>query len=140
MKRLALVLFLVSNFLYGCDDPLAWFKRKVYRIKIVNNSDNLIRFHPGYIYPDTLLPTFEPLLVGIEADNFFYLDMEEKWEEVFSELPADTLSIFFFSEDTLKLYTWDQIRADYKILDRYDLSLQDVKDNNWEVVFPRKDI
>jgi len=139
MKRLALVsgFLLVLNFLHGCDDPFEWFKRKVYRITIRNNSDNFIRIYPKYDYPDTLLPFSMPLMDGIRARNYIFFDNENKWEEVFSELPADTLSIFFFSEDTLKLYTWDQIRADYKILDRYDLSLQDVKDNNWEVVFPR---
>lgn len=51
-------------------------------------------------------------------------------------LPADTLSIFIFSYDTLRKYDWETIRKEYKILKRYDLSLPDLRNLNWKVVYP----
>jgi hypothetical protein len=47
----------------------------------------------------------------------------EKW---ILDLPHDTLSIYFFSQDTLNKYSWEEIQRDYKILRRYDLSIEDI--------------
>ena len=42
-----------------------------------------------------------------------------------SSFPQDTVSIFIFSKDTLDKFSWFEIQSGYKILQRYDLSLED---------------
>ncbi|HNB11084.1 MAG TPA: hypothetical protein PK754_16140, partial [bacterium] len=59
-----------------------------------------------------------------------------RWEERFEDLPAETLMIFIFDADTLDQVPWEKVRSEYKILRRYDLSLQDLKDRDWKVVYP----
>ena len=121
----------------SCEDPLSFFAERVYRVRMVDQSGIGFSYIVGYNYPDTLIPGDNNRLRGVEQGGYGYLDSKKKWKEVYDGLPADTLSIFFFSGDTLIKYPWEKIRVDYNILDRYDLSLQDLENNNWEVVFPR---
>lgn len=47
------------------------------------------------------------------------------------------LSVFVLHADTVRKYSWDEIRDDYNILVRYDLSKEDVKSfKNYTIPFP----
>ncbi|NWO28348.1 hypothetical protein [Capnocytophaga sp. oral taxon 903] len=59
-----------------------------------------------------------------------------QWGEILKKLPKDTLSIFIFSSDTLNKYSWEEVRRDYKILKRYDLSYEDCVRLNFIVPYP----
>ena len=48
----------------------------------------------------------------------------------------DTLIIFVFNSDTLATYGWENVKDDYLISQRYDLSLNDLKRMNWHLSFP----
>jgi len=52
------------------------------------------------------------------------------------ENTIDTLHIFVFEEDVLSIYTWEKVVNDYMVLQRYDLSLQDLQQLNWQVSYP----
>ena len=89
-------------------------------------------------YPDTVLPQLPqkfPDLYKIN-DELHNVIMGYTEDEIYSLLPADTLSIFFFDPDTLAKYDWETIRKDYKILIRYDLSRQDLKKLDWCFYYP----
>ena len=58
------------------------------------------------------------------------------WKEYFKALPNDTLSFFIFSTDTLNKYPWSDIVRDYKILKRYDFSLQDMIKIRGQIHYP----
>jgi hypothetical protein len=82
----------------------------------------------GVLFPDTLLPatrTFE--VIPVRPGGRFVLQNSINWERVISQLPKDTLSVFFFHTDTLNKYAWEEIRDRYMILRRYDLSLDDFR-------------
>jgi hypothetical protein len=87
-------------------------------------------------YPDTAISELKPSFCFVAAHGRNYLGNGEKWENVFPKLPADTLSIYVFSADTLKAFDWSQIRTGYKVLKRYDLSLQDLEKTNWVINYP----
>jgi len=55
---------------------------------------------------------------------------------IFALLPTDTMSIFFFDPDTLAKYDWSIIREEYKILVRYDLSHDNLRELKWCVCYP----
>jgi hypothetical protein len=110
------------------------------RLTIVNNSDKRIFYVEGVTYPDTSIGSYNPVRSfaenGANPHSSNGITILGKWEESFKELPVDTLMIFIFDADTLEQVPWDKIRSEYKILKRYDLSLQDLKDRDWKVVYP----
>ena len=60
-----------------------------------------------------------------------------EWRDViFKSLPADTLSIFIFSQDTLDKYDWEDIQRGYKVLQRYDISFDDFVKRHGEFYYP----
>ena len=60
-----------------------------------------------------------------------------EWRDViFKSLPADTLSIYIFSQDTLDRYNWAVVQSDYKVLQRYDISYDDFIKFRGEFYYP----
>lgn len=69
--------------------------------------------------------------------NFKYSDSYgSSFEDLFSYLPQDTLSMYFFAQDTLNKYSWEEIQAGYKVLQRYDISLQDLIRLDYTIAYP----
>ena len=134
MRKLIFMLVLIGW--SSCD------KDKSYTIRVENKTTKAIQVtagYPGfgmYSYPDTTLPASKPSLTYVEVNDYNYLINRFKWDQEILKLPNDTLSIFVFSADTIKAYKWSEIKAGYKVLKRYDLSLQDLEKSNWTVTYP----
>ena len=76
----------------------------------------------GIVYPDTATPRGRVgSLVKLETGYPYWYSTtkEPAW--------VDTLSIFIFDADTINMYSWEEIRKGYKILQRYDISPEDIK-------------
>ena len=122
--------------LFSCEWP---YMDKVDPLYIKNKSYHTISIYPArrgfdFLYPDTSItlkykpyPLESFLSTNIDSDN---------WEEEIEFLPKDTLSIFIFSTDTLNKYSWEEVRRDYKLLKRYDLSIQDLELLDYKVYYP----
>ena len=114
---------------------------KWYSIKIINNSSKDILVLPGYAkyganeYPDTCLPNQKPSLLFVGKNDYNFLDASFEWEEIINDLPADTLTIFYFMADSINILSWDKIRTKYIIIKRDDLSISDLKLKNWTLTF-----
>jgi hypothetical protein len=104
-----------------------------YYIKIQNNSNDKVRCYASYNFPDTSLNQTKPRLQLINPKSFTTIGSQEKWDKV---LAKDTLEIFIISEDTLIKYDWSIIQIDYKILKRFDLSIQDIERLGSNVIYP----
>ena len=116
---------------------------KKYPVYLKNNADHSIGSYFGLggefgtIYPDTSLPSVNKYVITeIKPESRYIYDSGLKWEEVYSMLPKDTMSVFIFHTDTLEKDNWEEIRNNYKILKRYDLSLDDLKRMNWTITYP----
>ena len=71
-----------------------------------------------------------PLLFILEPSEKSYVECfegDDPLGELFSYLPHDTLSVFVLHADTVRKYSWDEIRNSYNIVVRYDLSEEDVR-------------
>lgn len=134
-----LILTYVLLFL-GCELAMD----TIYPLYIYNKTNNqYIAYYItaggkyGSFYPDTLLPNSNIYIYRrIDPQKYFSTDSRRKWRDIFKELPKDTLSIFIFSSDTLNKYSWEEVRRDYKILKRYDLSIQDLELLDYKVYYP----
>jgi hypothetical protein len=113
-----------------------------YPIILKNNSDYSIDCYfalggkYGIYYPNNLPDTNIYLIRGIKQKKDYYYDSSSKWDEVFSYLPSDTLSIYIFHTDTLTKYPWEEVRDKYMVLKRYDLSLSDLEKLKFNVPYP----
>ncbi len=132
---LKIIMFLCLLFnLTACEDNPLTVTR--YSIKIVNNTSTRLNCSYGDAYPDTSLPLNYPYIIHILPNDFHNFNSSKKWESVVAEAPSDTLSFFIFNSDTLNAFPWAQIRNEYKILKRYDLSIQDLQSTNYTITYP----
>ena len=144
MKKTILLHIFLLTLLISCKD-FDFAMDYESGIEIKNKSNHLIGLYIGvkeynveYIYPDTLLPSTNKHIkydISKILRPGTYLP-PKKEREFFKELPKDTLSIFIFSTDTLNKYSWEEVRRDYKILKRYDLSYEDCVRLNFIVPYP----
>jgi len=113
-------------------------------IQIRNNSDQSIStfialpIEVGFAYPDTTLPLNEIVMQSAAPGQQNFYDFPTSLEEVLSELPNDTLSVYYFSTDTLNKYSWEEIRDNYMILRRDDLMppASEVQRDFWLIEYP----
>jgi hypothetical protein len=49
---------------------------------------------------------------------------------------SDTLMFFLFSTDTLRKYSWEEIKRDYKVLKRYDITGGELNKLDWTLTYP----
>lgn len=126
----ASILLMLFTFL-GCKELL----EQDTPIYFDNQSNKIIQLYiplvgmDGVVYPDTTLK-IQKMNIGYNTlpGQRAYAGISnisiEKWISSFSK---DTVSIFIFSKDTLDKYPWENIQQDYKILQRYDFSAEDIK-------------
>lgn len=109
----------------------------LYEYSIITSVNYGLNLTP--VYPDTTLREFQEHSYKIQPNEKYDLiaTVNRTWDEKYNEdFPADTMSIFVLHADTFNLHDWSTIREDYKILIRYDLSLDDLKRLNYNIYYP----
>jgi hypothetical protein len=123
MKKIFLITYLLVIVLGCCKIPTK------YNVWFVNNAEYgivpYLLFAGEHIYPDTLF-IYKPTGV-IEPRSHTYTDISAPLETMIQRTLKDTLSFFYFHADTLNKYPLEILQQDYKILQRYDLSSNDVR-------------
>jgi len=112
-------------------------------ILIENHSSHPIGFYLatggvyGTMYPDTSVPNNPTYIISkVGINKTFYNNSSFDWIRIFNALPKDTLSVFIFDSDTLAKYPMEIISQQYKVLKRYDLSIDNLRKLNWKVPYP----
>jgi hypothetical protein len=138
MKAIILIIY-ITFCIQGCnckkfaEFPLFVQNNSTHSISVFfNDNEN----HKA-IYPDTSISIVEQGIIAIPKGEKEAIAGSRNWESVFEvSVPNDTLSIFIIHSDTLAKYTWSEIRRDYNILKRYDLSFQDLERIGWKLQYP----
>ena len=108
-------------------------------IRFINNTDKSIYVDGSNSYPDTL----NNQLGGVETQPQFFkvypntenreaLHQRDFWEVEFINIPSDTLMVYVFDADLLEAHT---THVNNTIIQRYDLSLQDLQYVNWTLTY-----
>lgn len=139
MKYLKIFIGCIACFLlFGCEKFIQRFGDKECSLEFDNNAEYevvvyspLLGFLKNYdpIYPDTILPLEKPVEVfNINGGKsaFLCFSCSRPFSDIYSSCKTDTLSLFVFSADTLKTYSWDSVCTAYKVLQRYDVTLSDL--------------
>ncbi len=140
---------LLPIFLCGeCDIAMD----REYNIYMINNSQYDIisivnsisidrgRYYTNISYPDTILSTKRDF-IGVPQkksnEKYAFAGNSSSWEAIYKHLiPNDTISVFVFDSEVLDTYPWEEVRDEYKILKRYDLSLEDLQKLNFTLHYP----
>ncbi|PRP68281.1 hypothetical protein BST86_04095 [Nonlabens agnitus] len=107
----------------------------------INQSNHGVFFYEantnaGIVYPDTSITLNRNLLSVIAPYTTLSTGGFRSSKETFSELPTDTLSVYFFHPEVIESSTFESLRLNYRVLKRYDLSYKDFLMLNKEVIYP----
>lgn len=114
-------------------------------ITTVNNSDQAIYVGiSGLSYPDTTFvgesPAEDPVhtLIAAQQANATTLYSPECWEKRIPRISSEILSVYVFDAYTIDSIPWDTVIAQQRYAARYDLSLEDLKTQNWTLIYPKE--
>lgn len=111
------------------------FSDRDYIIRVRNNSEQTVSVFAGY-FPDTLLPEIKPNLKIISPWESKEIYDKEVDDEKFERLKTERITVFVLDNDTLKTYSWGEIRENYNILKRYTFNNQELNDMGGAVIYP----
>jgi hypothetical protein len=82
------------------------------------------------LYPDTaIIGSMGEVYRHGESKIYTYSDArEDTW--------TNTICLFIFDKDTMNTYSWKQIQDDYKVLQRYDLSPENLQTLKYQISYP----
>ena len=123
----------------GCDYES--FGEPDSEITIVNNSEeNIIYFTQYNMQIDTSLSSKPLTIENSTPDRVIIkkksLKRKGAFIALFKDLPDKVLMIYFFSYDTIAIVSWEEVVKEYKVLARYDLTLEDLERLNWTIYYP----
>jgi len=114
-------------------------------IKVFNTSNKAIYVQGSDGYPDTMYfkynpnPALSPEINKVESGetNTTSLQIKDCWEiNIKNVMQSDKLMIYIFDSEILENIPWDTVIANNMVLNRYDLSLEDLKNSNWSITYP----
>jgi len=131
MKNLAILLFLT---LFSC--PSESFPE--YRWELVNNSNGLIHVVWG------IIPKKEYIYIDDKTGEGTFLgpyDILQKNDKVIDGIDSisfkenKNLWIIVYKQSTLDSYTWEEIRDQGLFDQRYDLTLEDLREMDFKIMY-----
>ena len=140
MKKLSylLLLFLTLTLLSGsCDD-----EKDRYKLRINNLSDKPVYVAWTTCYPDTSLytvvdPTPNVHIKRVEAITLHRSIYRNASKGLFYlEGKIEKLSVFIFDAETLETTPWDTVQSKSLVLQRYDLTLEELERLKWIIPYP----
>jgi len=143
MKMNWILLMITSLFFYqACGDKEDDCHKS---ITFKNTTADILYVVSSSQYPDTSTfvgipnPVLDPNFTKVlpNESNTQALWRKDCIELAFKNLiPSDTLMVYVFDSEILESTPWETVKANYLILKRYDLSLQDLKNANWTITYP----
>lgn len=130
MRELKVLIFCTVIFVFqSCEN-----KSKFLAIR--NESDVTIHYYLSANYPDTTLTRSSLPDGDVSPHELGYTTVGgEKRDEFVRKLTDETLIVFIVDEDSLKVYGFDTIASKGLILKRYDYTLSDLENLNWEIQY-----
>jgi hypothetical protein len=115
-------------------------------ITTVNNSDQAIYVGISELsYPDTTFvgesPAEDPvhtLIASQQANANTLYSPALCWEKRIPRISSGVLSVYVFDAYTIDSIPWDTVIAQQRYAARYDLSLEDLKTQNWTLIYPKE--
>ncbi len=133
------ICFMYCFILFGCPDQADPLDST---LKIINDSSQNIVYKIEFnAVGDTSLQSFSfPLrpenINGRTINGNSQVSITDGYINALENNPNVILMVFLLSKDTIEQVSWEQITADYLVLQRYDLTLEDLEASNWTITYP----
>lgn len=136
MKYILLISFIFNSCVRNDDYEKA--------LSLVNDSSKDVYFYnsedfsKGH-FPDTLLPMEKPIglqFVKMNGKSGKYVNPD--WDFRYSIMPESKFTVFVLNANLVDSIPWIEIREDYEILARYDITLEELEESNYTIKYPPK--
>jgi len=131
MKKIKLILLLFTLLaLTAC--PKVDYKHD---FMFINNAGHdiyvylKVPYEGDFIYPDTTI-------AYVRCGALFKSGASFAYTYNYRENEMDTLILFIFDADVFNTYSWEEIRDEYKILQRYDIKFGSIKALEYNISYP----
>lgn len=107
-------------------------------IKIINNSDKIIRLYGSYSYPDSISDFGTDITLYNIDSHSDYLDYSKSCREasIDNRNKYGVLMYFLIDAAVLKSTPMDTIIKYKMYLKKYDLTVESLQESNWTVTYP----
>ncbi|MGG7035115.1 MAG: hypothetical protein ACI7YS_07975 [Flavobacterium sp.] len=112
-------------------------------ITVINNTNKSIYVDYGGGFPETDFRKLigNPLVSGAskteanKSNKYGIGNNGECFEYTFPRLESGLMMVFVFDGPTLEEKGWDYIKVNNLVLKRYDLTLEDLRNMNWTIIY-----
>ena len=113
-----------------CHDRMVFLNKTSSTLYVKKEESIILSRYNGYPYSDwyKALPN--------EKNNTALFNVFSGRSDCYENTLKDTLYIFIFEEDVLANHSWADVVDKKLILQRYDLSLKDLQQLNWQISYP----
>ncbi len=112
-------------------------------LRVRNNTDERIYYwYSGeyniYHFPNTELPNEKPIDIFSVAPNNIVLasGVDPNWNEIFSQLPDELFSIYFFQTLVENQEEWESLISNSSSFIRKDISFDELRNNDYIIEYP----
>ena len=106
-------------------------------VNYTNDSNLEVACFPSYVsmergwyiqtYPDTAIYMPQEKLFYLKPHIGHTIYSDKRVDYLMRDCNVDTVSIYYFDRDTINRYGWETVQREYKVLQRYDLSIADIQ-------------
>jgi len=131
MKRLKILALLFILWTFVACDYYHGFDFENNSTRDVYIYLGIEKYTGGLSYPDTAVSRVRVGTLFRQGESFSYsysTRKEDPW--------VNTLSLYIFDADTFNMYDWEEIKDGYKILQRYDISPENLKALKYKISYP----
>jgi hypothetical protein len=140
--RMVLIMLLIPVLMGGscenddenCHDRIEFLNKTSRTLYVKKEESAILSRYNGYPYSDSYktLPN--------ENNNTAFFNVFSGRSDCYENTLKDTLYVFIFEEDVLANHPWADVVDKNLILQRYDLSLQDLQQLNWQISYPPSEL
>jgi hypothetical protein len=114
----------------NCHDRVVFINKTNKTLYVSGNNSTILSKYNGRPYSN-----WNKTLPNGENDTGLF-NVSSGRSYCYENTLKDSLHIFIFEENVLATYTWEEVVDNYMVLKRYDLSLQDLQQLNWQISYP----
>nr|WP_321374771.1 hypothetical protein [uncultured Bacteroides sp.] len=113
-----------------CHDRIVFLNKTSSTLYVKKEESIILSRYNGYPYSDwyKALPN--------EKNNTALFNVFSGRSDCYENTLKDTLYIFIFEEDVLANHSWADVVDKNLVLQRYNLSLHDLQQLNWQISYP----
>lgn len=134
-KFVFLLLIGLSVIMTACDKSTGEAEDKQ-TLWIFNNSSNAIKGMVSAQAPSSAIPEDKAGLFDIPVQQYMaHVYFEKTWDEVYSKIPNDTITVFIFDPNVVGANDWADVRKNKMYLRRYTFTKAELKTANGKVTY-----